>query len=415
MTVRPQRARPGSPGLQALVDELAEQLGRSVAVDDPLVRMICTSRHFGDEDPVRIGTLLQGRADNATVRYVLAQGVAQWPKPGFIEGRDDLGLLPRYVVPLRERGYLLGLLMVVAPDKTLQEQETEAIGRAAEAMAAQMYTEHLAADTRKSDERSLVLELIDANVATRTAARRRAMESGLLGNAEHVLVTVVQLCRGTEPGRQAEAALWGALEGFRQTRTAHGLVAIDQERAILLQLRERAPGPAEIAVQSARVLDELTTFLDPSARPVIGVGGRHLDLRDAWRSYEQALVAARAARRLPSLKGMGDWDLLGELAVLLQLPEHALDESLIPKPLRTLSEANGGDRLRATLRSYLEHAGSIPRTADALKLHRTSLYYRLRQIQEITGLDLDDGAHRLTLHLGLRIEELLTTGEDAGA
>lgn len=94
MTGRPQRARPGSPGLQVLVDELAEKLGRSVAVDDPLVRVICTSRHFGDEDPVRIGTLLQGRADNATVRYVLAQGVAQWPKPGFIEGRDDLGLLP---------------------------------------------------------------------------------------------------------------------------------------------------------------------------------------------------------------------------------------------------------------------------------------------------------------------------------
>ncbi|MEV0504191.1 helix-turn-helix domain-containing protein, partial [Streptomyces spectabilis] len=128
-----------------------------------------------------------------------------------------------------------------------------------------------------------------------------------------------------------------------------------------------------------------------------------------------ALVAARAARRLPSLKGVGDWDLLGEFAVLLQLPEHALNDSLVPKPLRTLNDAHGGERLRDTLRCFLEHAGSIPRTADALRLHRTSLYYRLRQIQEITGLDLDDGAHRLTLHLGLRIEELLTTGEDGGA
>ncbi|MFJ8852429.1 hypothetical protein [Streptomyces sp. NPDC102437] len=44
MTVRLQRARPGSPELQALVDELAERLGRSVAVDDPLVRMVC-ARH----------------------------------------------------------------------------------------------------------------------------------------------------------------------------------------------------------------------------------------------------------------------------------------------------------------------------------------------------------------------------------
>ncbi|WP_055603719.1 PucR family transcriptional regulator [Streptomyces aureus] len=412
MTVRLQRARPGSPELQALVDALAERLGRSVVVDDPLVRMICTSRHFGDEDPVRIGTLLQGRANSAAISHVLAQGVTQWSRAGFIDGRDDLGLLPRYVVPLRERGHLLGLLMVVVPEKALGEQETGAIAHAADAMAAQMYGEHIAADTRKADERDLVLELVGADVAARTTARRRGRELGLLGAAEHVLVTVVQLSSVTDLVRHSEAALWGALEGLRQTRSAQGLVAIGKERATLLQLRDRPPGPDEVASQSARILDELRTFLAPSAYPVIGVGGRHAGLDHAWTSYEQALVAARAARRLPSLKRAGDWELLGELAVLLQLPEHALNASLVPKPLRTLAEAHGGDRLRDTLRCFLEHAGSIPKTADTLGIHRTSLYYRLRQIQEITGLDLDDGAHRLTLHLGLRVGELLAPDGD---
>ncbi|MER7951672.1 helix-turn-helix domain-containing protein [Streptomyces sp. NPDC096079] len=415
MTVRPQRARPGSPELQALVDELAERLGRSVAVDDPLVRMVCTSRHFGDEDPVRIGTLLQGRADNATIRYVLAQGVTQWHRAGFIDGRDDLGLLPRYVVPLRERGHLLGLLLVVVPEKALAEHETRAIARAADAMAAQMYAEHVATDTRRADERDLVLELVGTDAATRTAARRRGRELGLLGAAEHVLVTVVQLGGAAEPVRHSEAALRAALDGFRQTRSARGLIAIGTERATMLQLRDRPPGPDEVAAQSARVLDELRTFLGPSADPVVGVGGRHAGPDHARTSYEQALVAARAARRLPALRRAGDWELLGELAVLFQLPEHALNTSLVPRPLRTLTEAHGGDRLRDTLRCFLEHAGSIPRTADALGIHRTSLYYRLRRIQETTGLDLDDGAHRLTLHLGLRIEELLAPGSDGAA
>ncbi|MEV0448964.1 helix-turn-helix domain-containing protein [Streptomyces sp. NPDC050600] len=415
MTVRLQRARPGSPELQALVDELAERLGRSVAVDDPLVRMVCTSRHFGDEDPVRIGTLLQGRADNAAIRYVLAQGVTQWSRPGFIDGRDDLGLLPRYVVPLRERGHLLGLLVVVVPEKALGEQDTARIARAADAMAAQMYGEQIAADTRKAAERDLALELVGPDAAARTAAHRRGRELGLLGAAEHVLVTVVQLRSGTELVRQSEAALWGALEGFRRTRSAQGLIAIGQERATLLQLRDRPPLPDEVTAQSARILGELRTFLAPSADPVIGVGGRHPRPYDAHTSYEQALVAARAARRLPALRSAGDWERLGELAVLLQLPEHALNASLVPKPLRTLTEAHGGDRLRDTLRSFLEHAGSIPRTAETLGIHRTSLYYRLRQIQEITGLDLDDGAHRLALHLGLRIEELLAPATGGAA
>ncbi|MFC8508077.1 hypothetical protein ACFU3J_16990 [Streptomyces sp. NPDC057411] len=231
MTARLQRARPGSPELQALVDELAERLGRSVAVDDPLVRMVCTSRHFGDEDPVRIGTLLQGRADNAAIRYVLAQGVTRWTRPGFIDGRDDLGLLPRYVVPLRERGHLLGLLLVVVPEKTLGEQEIHAITRAAEAVSAQMYGEQITADTRKTEERDLALALVGPDVAARTAARRRGTETALLGPAEHVLVTVVRLACGPELLRRSEAALWAALEGYRQTRSAQGLVAIDKETA----------------------------------------------------------------------------------------------------------------------------------------------------------------------------------------
>ena len=37
----------------SMVDELGEALGRSVVIDDPAVRLICSSRHFGDEDKVR--------------------------------------------------------------------------------------------------------------------------------------------------------------------------------------------------------------------------------------------------------------------------------------------------------------------------------------------------------------------------
>ena len=38
--------------VQAVVDRFADELGRSVVVNDPEVRMLFASRHFGDEDPV---------------------------------------------------------------------------------------------------------------------------------------------------------------------------------------------------------------------------------------------------------------------------------------------------------------------------------------------------------------------------
>ncbi|MGP4087370.1 PucR family transcriptional regulator [Streptomyces sp. KR55] len=409
-----QRARVGSNALQELVEELAETLQRSVVLDDPLVRFICSSRHFGDADRVRVRSLLQGLADSEVIRYVLDQGVAQWAQPGYIKGRDDLGMLPRYCVPLRERGHLLGLLMVVSAGMNLTTDDTDAIAKSAQAIAAQMYAEHVAEQAEDSGEQELLWALLDTSPTARAGAKQQILDTGILPDASHAVVSVVQVAGPHEPPGQVETALRGALERFRRTRSARGAVAVGADHAVLLQLSEKAPDPRELKQQSRRIVEALDTFLDPAAAPVMGIGGRQTCVADAWVSHQQALVAARAARRMPRFERIGDWEELREFAVLLQLPDHALDASLLPKPLSALLAAPGGHRLEETLRSFLEHAGSVPRSAEALQIHRTSLYYRLRQIQEITGLDLDSGADRLTLHLGLRIRQLLQPdGPDA--
>lgn len=412
MGERRQRVRVGSDALQGLVEELAIGLQRSVVIDDPLVRLICSSQHFGDEDPVRIRSLLQGRADDEIIRYVLDQGVARWPKPDFVKGRDDLGLLSRYCVPLRERGELLGLLMVVAPEGTLTREETAAVAEAVPAITAQLRADQLAAAEDDVDMRETLYSLFATSEAARTSARQQILDTGALPDAPHAVVSVVQVFRTSEPPGQVEIALRGALERFRHTRSADGVMAVTPDNAVLLQVSDRPLTARELADQATAVRQALAAYLDSSAAPVLGIGGAQEGLTDAWASHAQALVGARAARRLPQLKGVGAWESLGELAVLLQVPDHVLSPSLLPKPLRLLLESAGGQRLEETLRTFLEHAGSVPRTAEALRIHRTSLYYRLRQIQEITGLDLDSGGDRLVLHLGLRLHELLQAQTD---
>ncbi|WP_320780585.1 helix-turn-helix domain-containing protein [Streptomyces sp. CRN 30] len=410
------RARAGSEELRELVEELADRLRRSVVLDDPLVRLVCSSRHFGDADPVRVRSLLQGRADDEIIRYVLDQGVTQWRQPAYLPADDGLGFQARYCVPLREHGHLLGLLMVLSPEEDLTEQETADIDKWARLVATQMYAEHLAdgAGSHEAREQEQLLALIGASPAARTAARRHFLGTGTDTGAgtdgtdvRHALVTVVQVTRTQEPPGRTETALRGALERFRRTRRTQDAVAVSPDRAVLLQFGERAPDAGALSAQSAGILEALGTFLDAGAAPVLGVGGAQAGLADAWVSYEQALVAARAARRLPRFGRIARWEELGEYAVLLQLPDRALNASLLPGPLRALLEAPGGPRLVDTLSTFLEHAGSVPRTAESLGIHRTSLYYRLRQIQDITGLDLDSGADRLVLHLGLRLDGLL--------
>jgi len=59
----------------------------------------------------------------------------------------------------------------------------------------------------------------------------------------------------------------------------------------------------------------------------------------------------------------------------------------------------------STLRSFLVNERDIPKTSQALIIHRTTLIYRLKKIQSITGLDLEDPDQRLYLLLSFRLLE----------
>lgn len=59
-----------------------------------------------------------------------------------------------------------------------------------------------------------------------------------------------------------------------------------------------------------------------------------------------------------------------------------------------------------TLERYLDSGCDARATAERLHLHRTSLYYRLGRIEELTGRDLSAGPDRLELHLALKLARL---------
>lgn len=58
--------------------------------------------------------------------------------------------------------------------------------------------------------------------------------------------------------------------------------------------------------------------------------------------------------------------------------------------------------LARTAEVFLDCAGQASRTAAELGIHRQTLYYRLSRVEQLTGLDLNDGEDRLLLHLALK-------------
>ncbi|NJQ14789.1 PucR family transcriptional regulator [Streptomyces bohaiensis] len=116
-----------------------------------------------------------------------------------------------------------------------------------------------------------------------------------------------------------------------------------------------------------------------------------------------AACAARAARAEPRLRPVAHWDRLGPYRLLTTAAEVATDE---PDPAVSVLLRADQRELARTVESYLDHAGAAGRTAAALGVHRQTLYYRLSRVEQLTGLDLADGADRLLLHMALKTARL---------
>lgn len=82
-------------------------------------------------------------------------------------------------------------------------------------------------------------------------------------------------------------------------------------------------------------------------------------------------------------------------------------KAVLPPELNILKEhdSKNGTKLFETLRVYLESERNSTLTSQVLKIHRSTLPYRLNHIYELTKLNLDDEKVRLYLRMGFFVME----------
>ncbi|MEU0257475.1 helix-turn-helix domain-containing protein [Streptomyces sp. NPDC006184] len=132
-------------------------------------------------------------------------------------------------------------------------------------------------------------------------------------------------------------------------------------------------------------------------RCAAGIGEPRTGLAELATVWQEARAAARAALAEPRFAPIAEWGRIGPYRLLTALPPEAAHDP-VAGPL--LSPAHR--ELARTAEVYLDCAGQAGRTAAELGIHRQTLYYRLSRVEQLTGLDLDDGEDRLLLHMTLK-------------
>lgn len=141
----------------------------------------------------------------------------------------------------------------------------------------------------------------------------------------------------------------------------------------------------------------------------IGMSNCSLSWEDISKAYARAISAIELGRKIDPDRGVYSYS--------QNLAYHILNESMSHGQLMTLytstvapldvyDQENETD-LMETLMAYCEQSYNRRKTAEALYIHRNTLFYRLDKIAEILHADLSDSEALHNLFLGLRAKRLL--------
>ena len=294
-------------------------------------------------------------------------------------------MAPRVCVPVRDGAGLLGFLWLVdEPARPLAEDEIAAASAAAATAAVLMRGMRESQDADRARRTQL---LRDALTGDARAAGALIDDGGLLPAP---LVTVA-----VTAAADADAGLGGRLRRLLPSR--HALdVTLDTGELVLAITLPTGTDPDDLLARLARTAGDVVGMAEPRPSP-----------DELATCLHEARAAALVARRIPGRGPGARFARLGTDGALALLEPAVLTGLRDIPPLRALATQDGDGALQATLLTWLDHGGDASAAAEELSLHRATLYHRLKRIETLTDIRLEDGETRLALHLALRAARLL--------
>ncbi len=391
---------------QELVDEISELLGAPATLENRDFELIAFGAYDSEGDldasaldPVRARSILTRRSTAAVRTWFENFGIARATGPVRIPPTPEAGVnRGRVCLPVRHRGVALGYVWLLADEPGPTERQLAAAMEVTPRIGALLADEAQAGADLSRELRAVLTAGSGWQYEMAVTELRTAL--GPRGEGLLALVCVAPWPSADPDDAPSVRTIPGATALCALPRSA-----ADHSLALLVRLRSpEVLTPATTA--AARLLERAAERSDevPEPRPgpaAAGIAAPRTGLTDLATAWREASAAARAALAEPRLGPVAHWASIGPYRLLTTMPPTAAQDPAV-RPL--LAPAHR--ELVRTAEVFLDCAGQAGRTAAALGIHRQTLYYRLSRVEQLTGLDLDDGEDRLLLHMAIKARRI---------
>ncbi|WP_406473133.1 PucR family transcriptional regulator [Streptomyces sp. NBC_01615] len=381
---------------QELVDEISALLGAPATLENRDFELIAFGAYDSegeldpsDLDPVRTRSILTRRSTTAVRTWFEGFGITRATGPVRIPPTPEAGVYRgRICLPVRHRGVVLGYVWLLDDDPGPTDTQLTAAMEVASRIGALLADEAQAGADLTRELRAVLTAERGWQRDMAVAELRTAL--GPRGDGLHTVVCVAPWPSAdpddapsarTVPGATALCTVpWGAA---------------GQSLALLVRLRSADVLTPALTAASRFVRE--AEGAGAGTKPAAGVAEARVGLAELGAAWQEASAAARAVLAEPRLGPVAEWTSIGPFRLLTSLPPEAAHDPAV----RTLLTPAHRELAR-TAEVFLDRAGQAGRTAAELGIHRQTLYYRLSRVEQLTGLDLDDGEDRLLLHMALK-------------
>ncbi len=352
------------------------------------------------------------KQDNLPVELHDRQTVVKVDPPVLMQALPISGVA-RLVAPIITKNVGRGYLSIIGRESDLDEIDQLVCEHGAAACALEMAKQKAVNETEKRLRGTFLDQLQLGNVSQQEAIRQ-GERFGYDMTRTHV--AVVLAWRDDEQHDEVPVAQ----PSLRRLETIVNAIIASEEAEALVWLREKegevvvfqatdAENPIDHSLALSQAFSEEIKRQYPQSRAVIGLGNVAREVY-AWRgSYRDAVQAMELADRLRTDMPLFIGD-LGVYQLLLSLSDRDKLSEFCDRTLGALLEYDKRQNadLIKTLDAFFTCHGNLSQTSELLIVHRNTLLYRVKRINEIAGIDLRHSETRLALHLALTIRRLLS-------
>ncbi|MEW5922326.1 MAG: helix-turn-helix domain-containing protein [Bacillota bacterium] len=378
-------------GIEAICDTLTAFIGSPVQVEDHNFQIKATTMHSITKAFVCGKELVENKEYGRQV-YKLFQE----RKP--VEIYPDIDTT-QYLVPIVAGQQIMGLITTVLAHRALKQLDKVAMEQGATIIALEMLKQRAADEQTKRLKENFLEHLLEGNFESEEWVQHRALQLGLnLKNTFQIVSVEV------EPGRddKSRPELYQEIREFCAESFPNHIVTTKNNHILIMvsfNRKEKEHGVKPMV----ELLKERLSHLLRDGTWWIALGTSCGKLEDCLISYRNAVTSLNIMKALNLQNKIVSYDNLGIFSLIEINPQHFAEFAKRTIGPLIVYDQKHKTQLLHTLNLFYKYNSNVLKAARKGYLNPSTMKYRLRRIQEITGLDLKEPETSLQLQLAMRL------------